>query len=58
MPSLQGCYNQRKSCVEEDFPVELTLLLDRVADLTNFVAKWGKMSETVGNVMEEDDFIL
>ena len=44
--------------MEEDFPAELTLLLDRVADLTNFVAKWGKMSETVGNVMEEDDFIL
>ena len=58
MPTLGGCYKQRASCLEDDLPAELTLLLDRVSDLTNFVNKWRKMSQTVGNVMEEDDYIL
>ena len=58
MPSLQGCYKQRSSCLEDDLPAELNLLLDRVLDLTNFVNKWRKMSQTVGNVMVEDDYIL
>ena len=58
LPSLRGCYKQRTSCLKDDLPAELTLLLDRLLDLTNFVTKWGKMSQTVGNVMEEDDFIL
>ena len=58
MPSLRGCYKQRTSCLDNDLPAELNLLLDRVLDLTNFVNKWRKMSQTVGNVMVEDDYIL
>ena len=58
MPTLGGCYKQRTSCLEDDLPAELTLLLDRVSDLANFVNKWRKMSQTVGSVMEDDDYIL
>lgn len=58
LPTLKGCYKQRISCLEDDLSAELTLLLERVLDLTNFVTKWSKMSQTVSNVMEQDDYIL
>jgi len=52
--SLAGCYKERESCVNKDFPAEVDHLLENIVLVKNFFWKWLELSEKIGVLVDSD----
>lgn len=53
--SLAGCYKERESCVNKDFPAEVDHLLENMVAVKDFFWKWLELSEKIGHMVEEGE---
>jgi len=54
--SLQGCYKNRESCVNKDFPAEVDHLLGNMVAVKDFFWKWLELSEKIGTLIDHDGY--
>jgi len=53
--SLSGCYKDRESCVNKDFPAEVDHLLGNMIAVKDFFWSWLELSEKIGTVINGDN---
>lgn len=53
--SLQGCYNDRQSCMDDDLPGEVGNLMGNIATINEFGWRWWELSEKIGNMVMEGE---